>query len=479
LVKKYSIILSVLLISIGLYQKINLINTQKTQVDELYVLARACNHSAYSLSPAFSLDKKEIYSLSQLMKIFNPKFVDNNFFENVIYYLRTYPNLSNHPPLPDVLTKLTTWDGTTNIKRLRYLSLIYFFITLPFLYLLYRKLGVSRNNSFWSVAIFSALSLASLVFVFPKNYALWILSSTLCLICFINFLKEKTFLNFLLAFLSFHAVFQVHYFSAMILPAIFILLIYKSKKRLSPWLFYIAFFALSLAIYYPIIKLQKSFTSKYFDSFDSYLPELKSFLKTFVTIFGLNFKSVIGILIMILIFILFVRKFNPNKLFFLILTLCPSFVVLLYDCVLGHNMVGNFRYSTLSLIFLPVFLSKIFRNKFLIVGFLVLNVLLPQLTKIQYLNSSNFIYPSSMMKALAQKSQNQKILVCIDSYSIYNILFLYELNVLKPNSDNISIACLKYVKSLDINSFDNVLRLKYFKKDSSFKILSIKSSAAH
>jgi hypothetical protein len=478
LVKKYSITLSVLLISIGLYQKINLINTQKTQVDEIYVLARACNHSAYSLSPAFSLDKKETHSLSQLMKIFKPKFVDNNLFENVIYYLRTYPNLSNHPPLPDVLTKLTTWDGTTNIKRLRYLSLIYFFITLPFLYLLYRKLGVSRNNSFWSVAIFSALSLASLVFVFPKNYALWILLSTFSLISFINLIKEKTVLNFFISFISFHAAFQVHYFSAMILPVIYVLLIYKFKRRIFPWICTPFLYSLSLGIYYPIIKLQKSFTSKYFDVFDGFLPELKSFLKTFVTIFGLNFKSVMGVLIMVLIFILFVRKFNPNKLFFLILTLCPSFVVLLYDCVLGHNMVGNYRYSTLSLIFLPVFLSKVFRNKFLISGFLVLNVLLPGLTKIQYLNSSNFIYPSAMMKALAQKSQNQKILVHIDSYSIYNILFLYELNALKPKPDNVLIAS-KDFKSLNINSCDNVFRLKYFNKDSSFKILSSRSLTAH
>jgi len=406
LVKKYSIILSVLLISIGLYQKINLINIQKTQVDELYVLARACNHSAYSLSPAFSLDKNEIHSLSHVMKIFKPRFKDNSFIENIIYYLANYPQLSNHPPLPDTFTKFTIWDGTTNIKRLRYLSLIYFFITLPFLYLLYRKLGVSKKNSLWSVVIFSSLSLVSLVFVFPKNYALWILLSIFSLISFVNLIKEKTALNFLISLISFHAAFQVHYFSAMILPVFYVVLIYKFKPKKFFWIFVPVLYALSLGIYYPVIKLQKSFTSNHFDSFDGYLPELKSFLKTFVTIFGLNFKLVLGIVVVILVFMLFARKFNFNKLFFLILVLIPTLMVLLYDCVLGHNMVGNFRYSTLSLIFLPVFMSKVFRNQFIISGFLVLNILLPSLTKIKYLNNSNFIYPASMMKVLSQKSKN-------------------------------------------------------------------------
>jgi hypothetical protein len=479
LIKKYTIIIPLLLVFIGLFQKINFINTQKTQVDELYVLARACNNSAYSLSPGFSLAKEKIHTLTEVTAIFKPKFPNNNFLENVIYYLTNYPRLSNHPPLPDTLTKLTTWDGTTNIKRLRYLSLIYFFITLPFLYLLYRKLGVSRNNSFWSVAIFSALSLASLVFVFPKNYALWILLSTLNLITFVKLLNNRSPLNFFLSLVSFHAAFQVHYFSAMILPVIYVLLIYKFKRRIFPWIGTPFLYSLSLGIYYPIIKLQKSFTSRYFDSFDGYLPELKSFLRTFVTILGLNFKSIFGILIVILIFILFFRKFNFNKLFFLILTLCPTLVVLLYDCILGHNMLGNFRYSTLSLIFLPVFLAKVFRNKFLISGFLVLNVLLPQLSKIQYLNSSNFIYPISRMKAFAQKSQNQKMLFYIDSYSIYNILFWYELNALKPNPDNVFIASLEDVHDLDTNLYDQAYQLKYYKQDSSFKILNLKSSIAH
>jgi hypothetical protein len=467
--KQFSLLLCISLFVLGCFQKISLIQTQRTQVDELYVLARACNKSIYPLSPKFEFAEKQIYSLSELMSAFQPKFRENNFFQDAGYYLLNYPKLSNHPPLPDILSKLTIINGVTSTKNLRYLSLVYFVITLPLLFLLYRRLGLSKEDSLWSLAVFSSLSLVSLVFVFPKNYALWILVTVMGLLSFQHWLTDKKLSKLILSLVMFHLVFQVHYFSALILPFLYALLIYKSKPK-SKLTFLIPFFySLTLIIYYPIIKLQKSFTSKYFDNFDGYLLELKALMKTLVTIFGLNFKSVFGIIICVVVFYLFAKNNNTDKRFFLILTAIPSAIIFFYDCLLHHNMIGNFRYSSLSLIFLPVFLSLVLKNKYILSALLALNICLPQISKIQYLNSSNFLMPKKEMQALADSSKNDQTIIALDSYGIYNLLFLYDLNELNPSAKNVFVITEQFPRENLVSNY-SFYSLNYNNKKTTFSL---------
>jgi len=462
-IKKTKTLLIILAIGIfvtGLLHKFHLIQHQVTQVDEIYVLARTCNNSIYSKSPDFNFAETKLYSLKEINQAFQPKFKKNNFFQDAAFYLKNYKTLSNHPPIPEILTKLTIINGKTNITKLRILSFCYFLITLFVLYRLYRKMQLTKLCSLWSLAIFSSLSLSSLVFTYPKNYALWILTSIICFNTFIDFLKNNKLQNGFLSLFCFHIAFQTHYFSAMILPFFYYIFILKFKARLSKWFMVPILYISSLIIYFPIIKQQKSFTSKYFDSFKGCLWELKSFLKTIITIFGFNFKDLFAIIICLYLLYWFIKKINKNKIYFLILTVASTIVVLSYDCFLNHHMVDIFRYSSLSLIFLPVILFKIMPNKILLSMLLITSSLFPNLLKNQCLNSSSFVYPTDTQKTISQLSKNKKILILMENFKIYHILLLYKLSQENINANNVFIATKKYLENKHIEQEQDFIKYK-------------------
>lgn len=457
----------------GLLHKFHLIDHQVTQVDEIYVLARTCNNSIYSKSPDFNFAETKLYSLKEINQAFQPKFKNNNFFQDAVFYLKNYKTLSNHPPIPEILTKLTIINGKTNITKLRILSFCYFLITLFVLYRFYRKMHLTKICSWWSLAIFSSLSLSSLVFTYPKNYALWILTSIICFNTFIDFLKHNKIQNGFLSLVCFHIAFQTHYFSAMILPFFYYIFILKFKARLSKWFIAPILYTSSLIIYLPIIKQQKSFTSKYFDSFKGCLWELKSFLKTIMTIFGFNFKTLLAIFICLYLLYCFIKKINKDKIYFLILSVAPTVVVLSYDCLLNLHMVDIFRYSSLALIFLPVILFKTMSNKIVLTTLLITSSLFPNLLKNQYLNSSNFVYPTDTQKTISQLSKNKKILIVMENFKIYHILFLYKLNQEKLNADNIFIATKKYLENKQIGQDFIKYKLDYKSQGGIFSLEEI------
>lgn len=377
-----------------------------------------------------------------MMRIFEPRFKNGNFFSDTYFYLKNYPQMSNHPPLADILARLTIVARKIDIYRLRYLSLFYFLLSLPILYFFYRELKLSKETSYWALAIFSSLSLISLVSSFPKAYALWILSSSLALLLYLKRLENPNLFFRITSLLSFHCAIQVHYFSVLILPLYYLALaIYTKKKNLLHIVFLPLVYFLTSFVYYPIIKIQKSFTSAYFDHSLSFLSELKLFFRSLVNFYGLNFKFALAcILIIFLLYCFYKSENKKQKLFYLILSTLPSLAVLIYDLIAGSHMLEALRYSLLGLIFVPIFLAITCQTRIILFICLITNMLFPALAEKKYLNSNNLSFVKETLVPIAELSKKNTVLVLVDSYQIKNLLLLYELKNLNCKNDNIFVA---------------------------------------
>ncbi len=409
-------------------QKAIFINTLPIQSDELYSLARTCNFSIYPRAIDFSLNIEKSYRLDNLLRVFRPKFNNGDLFSDSIFFLKNFFRLSNHPPVADVLSKLTIFNREASILQLRYLSCFYFLITLLVLYLLYRELGSNKETSIWSLTIFSSLSLVSLTASFPKSYALQILVCAAALLFYLKALNQPKIINHLCSLALFHLAFFIHYFSVLILPAWYLLI---DLQRPSSNKFRSVLYTLSLAIYYPIVALQREHTSDYFSEQYTFIREIKYFWKLILNLYGLNFKSgfayvIIGFLIWYFI------KSNDKKpiLVYFALSLSPCLALLAYDQISHSHMIETLRYVLPALIFVALVLAQLSQNlytKLIIASLLLLNILVPNIAEKKMLNAGIVQGHTQYIQEIASKSKSTKILILVPNYGVKNLIVLYEL----------------------------------------------------
>lgn len=382
----------ILIITATIY-KVFLIHSLPIQADELYALARTCNHSIYQTAINCSIDPNKIYKLNELLTVFTPKSQPVNFIQDSLYYLQNFYKLSNHPPLAEILGKLAITNNQIGVINLRYLAFIYWLLSLFVIYFVFKELKIERRNIITTLVIYSTFSLTSLTASFAKAYSLQVLT---CWLALLIYLKTAPKINFwvkhLPALLALHAAFLTHYFSVFILLPWFIL-VDLSKKNFLRALVYSG----SLCLYLPIVKMQTQQTSDYFVGRSPILVEIKNLYQLLLNIYGLNFRGPLVYILVIVLIILFIRsKKQRSLLYFFLLSLAPSLMLLAYDVVANKHMLGMVRYSVTTLPFVALIWTLILNNNtfktVLLSIVLLINMAIPHIVSKQSLNEGALRY---------------------------------------------------------------------------------------
>ena len=433
-------------------QKISFVNTLPIQSDELYSLARTCNFSIYPKAIDFSLDLNKAYRLDDLLRVFRPKFDNGNFFTDSFFYLKNFFRLSNHPPIADVLSKITIFDREVNIIHLRYLSCLYFLLTLIVLYLVYRRLGSNKETSVWALVIFSSLSLVSLTASFPKSYALQIL---VCITAFLYYLKatsQPKLINHILSLVLFHLAFLVHYFSVLILPAWYLFIDFQ-KQKTNKWRS--IFYTLSLIIYWPIVSLQRQHTSDYFHEQYTLIKELKYFWRLILNLYGLNFKSTLAYLIIVFLLWCFIKSNDKKSItVYFILSLSPCLALLAYDQIAHSHMIETVRYVLPALPFVALVLASLAQSlpiRLIIVALLLINISIPKIADKKMLNAGIIKGYEKYIQEITKNSKSSKVLILVPNYGVKSLILLYELQ-----AEGLGVKAIEsYNRPVSKQSFDN------------------------
>lgn len=461
--------LLIALILSGLIHKLLLINTLPVQIDELCALARTCNNSIDILAEFRTLNPEKIYTLNETLEVFTPKSKSVNFIQDSAYYIQNFSKLTDHPPVADVLGKLSIINNQIGVINLRYLAFTYWLISILVIYLFFRQLQIERKTILLALIFYSSLTTCSLSASFAKGY---MLQTLLCFTALLFYLQAGK-KNNLLSLLFVHISFLVHYFSIMFLV---------------PWLFWIdlrkkqfgrgALYLSSLVIYLPTAIEQKNHSREHWIGEFSLWKEFKLLYKQIFNLYDLNFSKTFSLLILIgLIYLLLKSKNKTTILKYFLISISPLMALSIYDILGPDYLVRILRYSISTLPFVGLVLALLVKDKNIHINclsiLLLLNIWIPNLNETKILNSS--IY-SDVNGSITKQNFEEKSLFLLANYHARNLIILQAMQAHKMNQKaiqgfNKDKLKKNQIQIATVDSFKNQEELVSFLKKEEFKCI--------
>jgi hypothetical protein len=365
--KKLQTIVFLIIIVCNFIINFRKIYKHKIEYDEIYVLARANSETINAQVKDFSLDLGKINPVRSIYRKLNHHNTEN-FFHNLKRHLLNFYNISNHPPVNDLLAKIFIYKQS-DFVYLRYYAFATFVLLIMslFFFLHYNSFKINENLAI--IALYSSMSLVSYQSIFPKSYSLLITFLLMVTMLWQEYLKSKSKFTLIGFFLLCNLSFFTHFLSIIFIPLLVLTISGSQSTTLRQSFKYLwslknefLFLFLNMIPVRLLMNYQSEGTLMHFEQEDK-LILVRNFFRTLTTILTFNLESVISKWVLLFVLILLCLNFKGMLLniFFRLFIIIPS-TLLILDLILKSNLSGHIRFF---LVVLPFFSILLYQYLFL------------------------------------------------------------------------------------------------------------------
>lgn len=470
--KEKQAIVFLLLLACSLFLNFSKIITHKLEYDEVYVLSRASAQSLNVQVEDFSLDLRSIHPVTEIYKRMNFP-ADESLIENLGRHLKTFHNISNHPPVNDFFAKLFIHNKSDFVHMRYYAFSSFIFLLFCFAFFL-KSNGFLLHETLAVLSLYSSISLISYQSIFPKSYSLFIAFFLLALSFWQKYLERKSIKGRILVLLLVNLCFFTHFLTCIFLPISFLVIVMTKTslgsnlfKRLWSFKLELSLLLLNLIALKPLVDYQSEGTFSHFEE-TNLASILSKFIYNSFVLITMNFERSFASILMIVFFVYLIKNldfFKKNiyvKIFFALI-----FSILILDLLLSSRLSSNIRFFLVAAPFSTIIIYqffKPFKSSIYLIALICLSLYANYNYSLHTKKSINLITNKTIHRASKLKSFdiNKKTLIVIENFNPMELSYIHHLIARSLKRHPLSI-----VEPKDYSKIENI----FFVIESSYEKL--------